>query len=224
LDIKKVFIEILKPLFGGFKDRLNKFYQNILKLEKENLKESQMALHRSGPLKKIDLKQGIKDKLAEAEKLSAEQSFNDAEEICISIIELDPKNVEAYEILIKIYTEKKEYKKARETCRYLIKLLIKNKAEEEGSVEKHRLANCYADLGTVYQLEQKNSLALKNFQKAVDLESNNPRFLDLLLKISIILEDKNLALQVFNALKKANPDNQKLNEIKDQINQIKGQG
>lgn len=213
-DLKKLLNIIISPITKNLSSSWKGFYQNIINLEKENLKKTQ-------PLKEIDINQDIKEKLEEVKKLSAEQDFDKAEELAISVIDLDPKNLDAYEVLVEVYTEKKEYKKARETCRYLIRLFTKNNTMEEGDGNKHRLANCYSDLGTIYQFEKKNSIALKNFQKAVDLEPNNPRFLDLLLKISIMLNDKNLALQVFNALKKADPDNQKLEEIKEEVDSIK---
>jgi tetratricopeptide (TPR) repeat protein len=133
-------------------------------------------------------------------------------------VELNPRNAEVYEILTKIYLEKKEYKKAREVCRYLMKLLVKGVGET--APEKHRLANCYSDLGWIYELENRPAQAAVNYQKAVDLEPNNPRFLDLLLKISIILKNKNLANRVFNSLRQADPDNQKLADIKEEIKNL----
>ena len=75
----------------------------------------------------------------------------------------------------------------------------------------------YADLGWIYQLERKNTYALANFQKAVDCEPSNPRFLDLLLKISILLKNKDLAWRAYNGLKEADPENKKLPELKEEI-------
>jgi len=211
ISLKKILIKVLDPFREFLKLFGRKIYKKAIELEKDSLKKSQS-------LKKTDTDEDVKTKLVKAGKFLADQNFIKAEEICISIIELNSKNLDAYEILTKVYLEKKEYKKARETCRYLMKLLIKNGAEANGA--KHRLANCYADLGLIYQSENKNSYALNNFQKSVELEPHNPRFLDLLLKICIILKNKNLAQKAFISLEKADPENQKLSELKKEINAI----
>lgn len=212
LNLKKFLSGVFTPFGKIIAEAVSNFYQKTIELEKKNLQNK--------PLKQIDINQQIQDKLVEAKKYLTEGDLNKVEEVCISIIELNEKNVDVYELLTKAYIEKKEYKKARETSRYLVKLLSKIQKETESSEEKHRLANCYADLGYIYQLENKPAQALANFQKAVDLEPSNPRFLDLLLKISIILKDKNLAKQVFTELKKADPENQKLAELKDEIDSL----
>lgn len=209
LVVRKYIKELLEPVKKNIADLAENLYQKTLELEKESLKKSQ-------PLKKIDLVQGIKDKIEVIRKLMSDQDFKTAEDQAIAIIEIDNSNLDAYEILSEIYVEVKDYKKARETSRFLLKLLTKDKKNKE----THRVANCYSDLGWVYQLEGKNNLALNNFKKAVELEPNNPRFLDLLLKISIILKDKNLANEAFNSLKEADPDNQKLGDLKEEIGSI----
>ncbi|MBI3291103.1 tetratricopeptide repeat protein [Candidatus Falkowbacteria bacterium] len=209
IDLKKAVTSLTKPVVENLTRRWNSLYRKALEIENENLKKSQ-------PLKKIDLKQKIRERLIEAEKFIAEENFNSAEETCISVLEIDSVNPDAYEILSKIYRGKKDYKKARETCRFLLKLLNRNKA----LADETRLANCYADLGLIYQLENKPSSALKSFEKAIELEPNNPRFLDFLLKISIILKDKNKALEAFNNLKQADPDNKKLPELKGEIDSL----
>lgn len=205
-DSKKVAKEISQPILDVLGQGFNNFYQKITELEKKNIKNQ--------PLKQIDINQNVKDKISTIKGLLADADFTKAEDLAIEVIEMDDKNLDAYESLVQACIETKEYKKARETCRYLAKLLGKDD-------DNHRLANCYADLGTIYELENKISLAMKNFQKAVELEPNNPRFLDLLLKISIILKNKPLAQEVFESLKKADPDNGKLTELKEEINGIK---
>jgi len=202
----------LKPVSKKITDSAGKIYQKTVEMEKTNLKNK--------PLKNIDISQNIKEKISKVQEAITKEELDKAEETCIDILEIDSKNLDAYELLCKIYQRKKDYKKARETCRYAIKMLIKNKAQEDSEGQKLRLANCYSDLGFIYQTEGKNEQALANFEKAVDLEPNNPRFLDLLLKISIILENKNLALQVFNNLKKTDPQNKRLKEIKEEIENL----
>ncbi|MDD2806958.1 MAG: hypothetical protein PHW95_00330 [Patescibacteria group bacterium] len=211
ISVKKTSQKLAAPMVKKVSIKANKFYQRMIDLEKKTLENQ--------PLKKIDVTQKINDDLAVIEKLISEKNYDQAEEMCIDILRLDEKNLDVYEHMSEIYIAQRDYKKARETSRFLLKLLQKHGAE----TDKHRLANCFTNLGGIYQLENRNTFALTNYQKAVELEPNNPRFLDLLLKISIILKNKNLASQVFNTLKEADPDNQKLPEIKDEIDNIADQ-
>jgi len=204
--------KLLAPVSQNFGVRFERLYQDIMELEKKI---------KPKPLKVIDVNQEVNEKLEMARNLLASQELEKAEEICIAIIELNPRNIDVYEILADVYLELKDYKEARETQRYLLRLLLaRNGKESESSPEKHRLANAYSGLGWIYQSEARFIHALENYQKAITLEPSNPRFLDLLLKISIILKNKKLAFQAFNNLREADPDNQKLSELKEQINQL----
>lgn len=214
-QIKGFIKEISTPIVDVIGKNFNNFYSKIIDLEKKTFKKQ--------PLKQIDINQEVKDKIVEVGKLMSDQEFEQAENLAVEAISLNPKNLDAYESLVDIYIEIKDYKKARETSKFLSKLLLQEKKEKKDKKDTatiHRLANCYSELGYIYELEGKHSLALKNYQKAVSLEPSNPRFLDLLLKISIILENKPLAQEVFESLKEADPDNGKLAEIKEQIEAI----
>lgn len=204
------FTTVLGPMAKTIANRIVRYYSHLLELEK---------MSRTQPLRKLDVGQEIADKLVLAEKLITETNYEQAEELCIDVIELDRHNLAVYELLTDMYLQKKEYKKARETTRFLLKLLQK----QSGEADKHRIANCFSNLGWVYQLEHRYQYALSNFQKAVELEPSNPRFLDLLLKISIIVRNKNLARQVFHSLRQADPDNQKLPELKEEIDALPDQ-
>jgi tetratricopeptide (TPR) repeat protein len=80
-----------------------------------------------------------------------------------------------------------------------------------------------AELGEVYELENKPDMALKQYQKAVEMEPSNPRLLDLLLKISIIMKRKDLAQQAFTDLRNADPENKKLAELQTEIDAMSDQ-
>ena len=204
------FTTVFGPMAKNVGSRILQYYRHLLELEK---------MSRTQPLRKLDIGQEITDKLALAEKNIAEGKYDQAEELCIDVIELDRHNLTVYEMLADMYVLMKEYKKSRETLRFLLKLLQK----QNGEADKHRLANCFSNLGWVYQLEHRYQYALANFKKAVELEPSNPRFLDLLLKISIIVRNKNLARQVFHSMRQADPDNQKLPELKAEIDTLPDQ-
>ena len=210
LGLKKLLAEVLKPLQEQTRESFRRLYRRVAELEK-------ISAQQANPLKTIDMKQAVKDKLAAAAELINQDKMNEAEGLFIEVIKLDTKNVDAYEGLVQVYLANRDYKKARETCRFNIKLFAKENKKIPQSEKKHRLAKMYADLGWIYQLERKNTYALANFQKAVDCEPSNPRFLDLLLKISILLKNKDLAWRAYNGLKEADPENKKLPELKEEI-------
>ena len=62
--------------------------------------------------------------------------------------------------------------------------------------------------------------AKQNIQEALDLEPNNPRYLDLILDLSIMKKDKESALYYLEKLAEVNPENNKLNELSERIEAI----
>jgi hypothetical protein len=57
-------------------------------------------------------------------------------------------------------------------------------------------------------------------KKALKIEPNNPRYLDTMFRISIIIKDKVLAFEAYDRLSKVNPENQKLAEFKAQLAEL----
>ena len=62
------------------------------------------------------------------------------------------------------------------------------------------------------------TLAIKNFKEALKLQPNNPKLLDLLLKISIMVKDKKIANSTLKLLKLADPENQKIQDLENEVN------
>ncbi len=202
-----------KPLREKTAGIMKQWYQRMLQLEQEVVQKKQ-------PLKSFEIKQEVTVALEKAEELLDEEKYQEAEEAYIEIISLDANNYDAYEGLVEVYIENRDYKKARETARYLIKLISKKRGKEYTREEKGKLAVIYYDLGRIYELEHKQQSAMTNYQKAIEFQPNNPKFLDSLLKISIILRNKDLAWKTFNALEEADPENKKLAEIRQEIEKI----
>ena len=210
--VRYVLVKFFRPLVQQIVQLVSDFYQKIINLE-------QLKTQSTTPLKTIEIRREAKDILATAHQLLDEQKIDEAETAYIKVLELEKDNHDAYSGLVEVYLANRDYKKARETCRYNLKLLTKV-AKGDTNGLKHKLASCHADLGYIYQLENRPTYALKSFEKAVGIEPNNPRFLDLLLKISIMLKRKELAWRTFNALKESDPENQKLAELKEEIDAL----
>ena len=63
-------------------------------------------------------------------------------------------------------------------------------------------------------------VAVESILQAVELEPQNPKYLDLLIEIAIICGNKDLALKGYGELRLVNPENQKLHSFKDRIYKI----
>ncbi|MBU1132256.1 tetratricopeptide repeat protein [Patescibacteria group bacterium] len=215
------------PIFAILKNAILKVFKKIYEMEKSFEKHSSGG---SG-LSDAELNNKIKHLLDEAKQLIKNENIADAEKILIEIISLDHKNVDAYKMLAQVYLNEKEYKQAIQTFQFILKVEMKNsktivKKDESGKEKKSitnalELAILYTDIGTIYQKMGKNDQSLINYKKALDLEPNNPKHLDQIIEISIMLKNKEMAAEMLSRLAGVNPENQKLKEWQDKINDLK---
>ena len=145
--------------------------------------------------------------LKESQELVNRESYEEAEKKYLEILSSDPKNIEAYRGLGNIYFLQTQYEEAKQTFIHILKL---NKADSFANFE----------LAEVFARMENYDEAIMNLEKALDLEPNNPKYLDLLITISLIIKDKNLAKQSLQRLKEANPDNAKIKEFQTQIKEL----
>ncbi|HLD82010.1 MAG TPA: tetratricopeptide repeat protein [Patescibacteria group bacterium] len=208
-QLKFLFTKIspsMKKTVGVLRDAFRSLYKKIQKLEatleeKAKPKSKQESLH---------FKSKLEGSIAEAEELFFEKKIKEAEEKYIEVIRKDPKNKDAYKGLIRIYSTQDEEQQVKETSNYLLRIL---KDEKEK-------ADTYCMLGEYYRNRKNFDSAVKYFRKALALQENNPKFLDFLLDVSIMVENKELALEIFEKLHVVNPDNQKLPEYKEKIEKL----
>ena len=189
-----------KPVFGAISTFFKWAYNKLHELK--DVYKSQEELPGEEAETKAD------ELLIEAKEQIREENLGEAEKILIEIINIDNKNIEAFKTLGELYHERKNFSEAKETFQHVLKL----EKEENGEIS-FDLALVYKEMGDIDEAE--NSI-----KKALIVEPNNPRYLDTKFQISIINKDKAGALSAYNKLKKANPDNQKLDEIKAQINEM----
>ncbi|MDD5043398.1 MAG: hypothetical protein PHD51_01880 [Patescibacteria group bacterium] len=196
-----------KELFGPTSDILResfwRLHNKLLDLEKR-YKKSSMVTAENGE----NIEQKITHLLREAEELIKEKKFMEAEQKYITIISLDIKNTEAYEGLVGIYIEGKEYEQALQTLDYLIKINPQNFVY-------------YIELGEIFKILGDKEKLLANAKLAVKSSPHNPRTLDFLLESAIIGENKKLAEDTLKKLEEVNPENEKLSEFKERIKEIK---
>ncbi|MDP3965069.1 MAG: hypothetical protein Q8Q20_05465 [bacterium] len=151
-----------------------------------------------------------------------DENYADAEKKLIELISLDAGDPEHYRRLGHLYVEMKEFGQAVETFSYVLILAAKLKREQEviSGSDVSEEASDHINLGLAYRGLSKYPEALKEMERACQLESNNPRNLDLLLETSILAQDKMQAWSAFDRLKAVNPENQKLAQFEEQIHEL----
>lgn len=151
----------------------------------------------------------VKVLFAQNSEFDDKDNFEDKEKTLIKIIELEPRNIEAFRSLGSLYFANKKYEEAKPAWAHALKLL----GESEPDVQ----ADIYYNLALLYKEVLDNEGALETIKMATRISPNNPRYLDALVEISIINKDKNSALEGVGKLAEVNPENGKLKDFEEQI-------
>jgi tetratricopeptide (TPR) repeat protein len=184
----------------------------------------------------------LKQLIYQAEESYKTEDYDGAEDLFISAISIDPRSAVAYRGLGDTYLAKKSIEEARQTYRFLARL---EPDDDSAFVKLAEIAESQGDLEEAIEYYQQAVLINDSFSKrfyhlaellikveqpqtakeailqAISLESQNPKYLDLMIEIAIICGDKGTALQGYNNLRLVNLDNQKLNSFKDRIDKIR---
>lgn len=227
----------LGPFSQKLSNQLRLYYQKLKAVEKELRRRGYKKLSSA-----VSKSQVADSQIIEAKHAINQEDYKKAEEILLDVLSLDQYNFEAYKLLAQVYRLTKEYSQAKETLEYLLKLVgdkdpdiyfyLADLARERGDLRQAeeeylhsiKLAQenyiYFLSLAGVYQELEENNKALEAAQKALSLSPNNPKILDFLIKISIIMQDKALASQYLNKLIEVNLENNKIAEFKEQIDTL----
>lgn len=224
------------PFIKKLKEYSINLYGKLKELEKKYQEKGRSRFGSSDLKEKLRVLHTIaRDYLMKEDLINAESKY-------IEIISLDPKNLEAYKGLADIYLKQKDYLHSKEVLLHTLKITNKdeevffklgNLFKEEGDLEQakknylkmvclnpKRSAN-YVHLYLLYKEMQDYKDALKAIQKAVELEPDNAQNLELLIEINIILKDREEAEAAYEQLKIIDPEDERLEEIKRKIEEIK---
>ncbi|MBN1326258.1 tetratricopeptide repeat protein [Candidatus Falkowbacteria bacterium] len=214
-----VFIKkIVKPVIIGIQKGFSLLFDKLKNLEdKYKIKKEPVTREEI-----ISLEQKIKKLIEDAEEYIKQEEYGEAEKKYIEAISLDDSNTEAFKGLGNVYMFKKDYEQAEETYKYILKLDQKDEKieKEEGAEQDKKAAIHYYDLGLVRKEMGKIKQAKEDLIKALRLEPNNPKYLDFLIELCIILGDKDDAKMYIAKLKEVNPDNSKIEEYKAKVKDI----
>jgi tetratricopeptide (TPR) repeat protein len=191
---------------GGKIGNVFQFFQKKLQEAKKKYSDHPAALPAE------DKESMIKSLLAKNEDLDDRENFEEKEANLIKIIEMAPRNSEAFIVLGGLYAANKKYEEGKQALAHVLKLL--------GGDEPDEQAEIYYDLAVIYRDTAELENSLQTIKMAVKLAPNNPRYLDAFLEISIMNKDKISALDAFDKLSAANPENGKLAEFKEQIAEL----
>ncbi len=204
-----------------------------------------MAEHRKkkvAHMEEGELSETVETRLRAAERLGEEERYEESEQAYIDVVRMDNRHAGAYRGLGKVYMKNGQHEQAEETFLFLLKLTphddtvyvkLGQNAYQAGDrpkaidyYERGVAANLnvplrHFELAELYREDGQAEKAMKEYKKAVELEENNPRYLDGLLNSVIELGKVKEAKELLRGLKEANPENQKLEEFEQRIRGIK---
>ncbi len=194
----------LKPIVHRFLYYLKITYKKIREKERKYIVEAEKYSY--GRKKLDEQKETISEKLDSIDDIPTEDN-DEREQAYLDILALDPKNIEAYEGLACLYMEYKQFKEASEIYKYIVSL-------GEEKVEYFlEWARGLCELG-------EHAEALKVIINAYNLEPKNPKIIDNIIEIAIISGNKLQARRFLKKLTDVNPDNKKIEEYEEKVNDM----
>lgn len=231
-----------QPAFAQLKQVQLAFRQYVGKVERmvarEKMRvERRMTRGKAGQAPVED----VRSALQEAAFAYDQNDWETAEKKFLGCIRMDPKNKEAYVGLGDVYRKQGQGSEAKETYAFVaqldqnddaVRVKLAELAEEAGDVPSaiayyeeavilnDNLSPRFAKLAELLTGIGEHATALEAVQQAVDLEPQNPKYLDMMVEISILSGRKDAAETAFEALRMANPENQKLAAFRDRIDKL----
>lgn len=198
---------------------IGKYISNFLHSSQTQLKKAKLTYKTATKIPFIEKQKMIKDLFIVCADLLKKENFNAAEEKLVEIISLDQKNLIAFFKLGALYEEQKKWPEARETYNHALKL-ARQYQDDETIMMELTIQEIYFSLAWVEREVGDLDAALENIREALELEPNSPRYLDLILDLSIMRKDKELALDYLNKLAAVNPENNKLADWQEKIKNL----
>lgn len=168
-------------------------------------------------------------------------NLDKAEHAFITAIKTDVKYAAAYRGLAEVYVKKDSKEEAKQTFMFLLHLEPENDAvmvrlaemaEIDNNIDEaieyyqravvvnDSLSPRFAHLAELLLKVNQPIVAKEAVLQAVELEPQNPKYLDLLIETAILCQDKKLATQAYQNLRLVNPENSKLADFKGRIDKI----
>ncbi len=206
--------------FGAFFGRIWKLGQavgNWLGLFYDKLKKIKRS--QRPKLSFRDKEEEIRNLMAEAKKASDEGDYVLAESKLIAAVAVDDRDIRLFLRLAEVYARLKKLVEAKQTYRYGLKLMRQHKYEKD-FLQGELPQETYFSLAWVERDLEEYDAAVDSLRDALEFEPNNPRYLDLILDLGIMKKDKKLCEENLARLIEANPENNKIEEWRQKINEL----
>lgn len=217
----------LKPIgdfFSQFFGSIAKAYQRLVDSREYAKKQ---WFHARQEHQEQDGEQNVEERITKhierAEEFLNNEDYERAEAQYIDALSLDAKRIEPYRGLARLYAIQKEWRKSTEVLLFLMKLYrecLKFESEKESTQLSCDCADDASLLAEMYYALNDFEQAAKSMRKAVRLQPLNPKYLDQSLEIMIQLGQKFKAEKLLDALRKTNPDNQKIAEFEERLHKL----
>ena len=169
-------LKILKPLASGAQSAGRWLFKKLVEF-KENYNRENAPL-KSGAENPEKL-------FSEAADLMKSEDWDGAEKKFIEIISLDSRNYLAFRELGNLYFTRKDYNEAKQSFAHALRLIEQNGGGADNG-NNSLIACLYCDMAEVAHAMADPDETMAHIKKALQLEPNNPRYLDIKLEISIM--------------------------------------
>ena len=234
--IFKMLQKIVCPLQGLASRLFGKGLQKIKSLEKA------YRFHGTLPDSSKNAKEKVNELLKQADDAMQAANWRQAESKYLSTIKINPESADAYIGLGEAYRKMREQDQARETFEYASShwpqedrafASIGRLDLEKGDLEQakgqflhalsinNEIVDYHMELADIYLRLSDNEKVLSSLQKAQNLEPNNPKILDQLFLVSVLLSNKNLAEEALMKIKTVNPDHGRMEEFEKKVKELK---
>lgn len=218
-EAKNRIVPVFRRLGKGIMFVFNSAQKRVAQLEQRYRRKPQLMT----PVQQQEVRHTIQALFADATKAVDEEDWPEAEKKFIEILGWDPKHAQAYLALAEMYFHKKEFAQAKETFQFFFRLVRAQKAGEEqvslfsDPITDENMQAALFDYAQALQVVGDLPQALVQVSGALVYDPNNPKYLDKLLELSILVKDRNKARETLDKLKEVNPDNQKLASLEEEV-------
>lgn len=131
-----------------------------------------------------------------------------AEQCFLDVITLDPRNLESYEALLRIYLFKKQVSEAVELLDFLVKLNAASAGRYLFEVAGALLNSGDGKGAWQYGIQ------------AITFEPINPKYLDFVIELAILEKHKREGEKYLDKLREVNPENAKIKEFEERLQKV----
>lgn len=209
----------LAPFFRKFGQSLKKMWESLHGRVSQMEQRYRTKVDSMSSEQQEDVKQKIRRLLEEAAKFKEEEKWSDGEKKYIEVLSWDHKNLDAFLGLAEMYFEQKNFVQAKETFIHLIKLIRSQDSGEEQisafstPLTEAQVNEVHYDFAVCLQNEESHQEAIQQLLVVVERDEKNPKYLDKLVELSILVKDRSGAFKALNKLKEVNPNNQKIETL-----------